>query len=488
MQARPHSSVLPALVALTLVAASVCGCGLLRSTVEAPGRVVSAARPGKKAPPVDPNLVQARFMRFADVFAVEITDATRAFSERAGTPEARIQALTWRIDHTNAMWRLASGQRPFAALLDGILTITFLRNAHERRWLAEWGEADRPMLDALVRLEQGIWSLAAEALTEAQLAQVRSLVETWLAGDPASLVVDVAKLPGFDDLAGPDQGKGSIVGELTGLLSVDPLSGLEPAVREVAQTRLLLERFFYYLQRMPEIVSARVEILVQRSGQSAEVSGALASVERVSLAAASLAATAEALPASFATEREAALAQISAELTAQRAGLVADLETARAPLAELLEETRGTAEAGRDMSDSLAEALRVLDAFVGRFMEDGGEPAGATALAEPPAGASAEPAGRPFDITDYGTAAERIGVAARELGTTIATLDRSLPEVQRVLEEAAARADRSVDHAFARALQFLGVALAGAVLALLVVRRIAPRPRAVPGGPSAGRE
>jgi len=465
------------LLAALAVSAGLCGCGLLKTTAELPSRVAGAALgPGATPPPLDPNLVQARFMRFADIFALEIARATREFAERTGTPEGRIQALTWRTDYTNGLWRLAGGQQPYAAVFDGIVVITYLRKVHEERWLSRWGEANRPMIDSLVQLEEGVWSIADEGLTDEQLRQVREIVATWLAGDPASHVVDVAKLPGFGDLTGQSKaGPGSVVGEITSLISVDPLSGLEPAVREVQQTRLLAERAFYYLQRLPELLSARVELLALRSSQSAEVGGALASVERASQAAASLAATAEALPASFATEREAAFTQLSRELTVQREGLVHDLETARAPLTELLEGTRGTAEAGRAMADSLTETLQALDTFVGRFAGKDQEPSGSAPPSSAPSAADGEPAGRPFDITDYGATAERIGVAARELGTTIATLERSLPEVRRVLDEFAARADRSLDHAALRALQLLCAALAGTALASLLVRRISLR-------------
>ncbi|HEX6885209.1 MAG TPA: hypothetical protein VF530_17680, partial [Planctomycetota bacterium] len=164
----------------------------------------------------------------------------------------------------------------------------------------------------------------------------------------------------------------------------------------------------------------------------------------------------------------------SAELTAQREGLVADLESARAPLVELLGETRGTAESGRAMADSLTGTLTALDAFVGRFddpVEEAGQP---PATAAAPATAE-EPAGKPFDIAEYGLAAERIGVAAGELEQTIATLDRSLPEVQRVLDEAAGRAERAVDHAWTRALQLVGLALGGIFVVVLVLRRMPAR-------------
>ncbi|HEX6884257.1 MAG TPA: hypothetical protein VF530_12840, partial [Planctomycetota bacterium] len=340
---------------LLVLSVGLGACGLLKSTAEMPGRVASAAfKPGGQAP-ADPTLVQTRFMRFADLFASEIEQATADFAARAGTVEARVQALDWRIDYANTLWRLASGPRPYAALFDAIIVVTYVRHLHETHWTEVYGAADQPMIEALQRQEQAIWNLTAEGLPEPYLGKVREIVAAWLAGDDASRIAEVAKLPGFADI-GAKQG-GGLVGDLTSLVRLDTLSGLEPMVREVAQSRQLLERVFYYLQRQPEILSARVELLTLRASQSSESQGVLASVERVSLAAESLAATAATLPASVAAEREAALTQLSAELTAQREGLVADLESARAPLVELLGETRGTAESGRAMADSLTGTL-----------------------------------------------------------------------------------------------------------------------------------
>ncbi len=486
-RSRSRSGALP----LSIIAASVSGCGLLETTAEMPGRVASAATESDtKPPPIDPIVLQARVMRFADVFAVEISRGTREFAEITGTPEGRIQALTWKIDYANWVWRLAAGPQPFVALFDSIVTVSFLRSIHEELWLPEWGEADRPILDSLVRLEESAWALAKESLTDAQYEQVRTIISTWLADDSANLVADMTKLPSYFDLTSSEEdSETSLFRELTGLMRIDPLSGLDPAVREVAQARQLAERVFFYVQRMPELLSSRVELLAQRSAETPQVRGPLESVDRVSQAVASIAATAEALPANFRAEREAALAQISAELTAQREGLIRDLEAAREPLTEILEGTRSTAEATRSLSEALTVTLQTADSFVGRFVskEDdaGGAPVPADAPAEPAGESAAEPAGRPFDINEYGAAAEQIGVAVRELGETIATLDRSLPQVQRVLEEAGARADRSVDHVLVRALQFLAAAIAGSAIAVLLVRWISLRWRQAGARPTA---
>jgi len=452
-------------LALASLSAVLTGCGLLRKTAEVPAWAASAVSP-EKEPALDPNIVRAGLQRFADRFAVEIAVATTEFATRAGTTEAYQQALQWRLEYTSLLWNLAAGQHAYVGLFDSIISISFLRDVHEKRWRTQWGEADQPVLDSLQELDGAIWALAGKALSPQQVEEVHRVVVEWLESDPQVVNLELTKLPGFSELGEPKEGGGAVSAvfqEISGLMSVDPLQGLEPAVREVERSRQLMERVFYYLQRLPELLNVRVELLAQRTLHSPDVLAALASFDGVSRAAQSMAATAEGLPERFAAEREAALAQVSSELTAQREGLVKDLEEAREPLTQLLQDTRGTVEASRAMSETLTETLHALDAFVGRF--DKGDEA-------PPAD---EPKGRPFDITEYGATAEQIGVAAHELGETVATLDRSLPELRRVLDEAAERGTRTVDHAFVRALELLGAALAGGALTVLLVRRFSPR-------------
>jgi hypothetical protein len=167
----------------------------------------------------------------------------------------------------------------------------------------------------------------------------------------------------------------------------------------------------------------------------------------------------------FSAEREAAIRQIGDELAAQRAGLVRDLETSQAPLTALLQGSRDTLVAAEHASTELAGAVHALDGFVGRFEEE----------AEPgPAPPPTEPA-KPFDITEYGASAERIGTAARDLTALVAELDSSLPELQRLVDVAAQRGEQGATRVVRQAL-LAGLALiAAAALATILVRRLARR-------------
>ena len=54
---------------------------------------------------------------------------------------------------------------------------------------------------------------------------------------------------------------GPQLGRLYDQLRLDPLVGLDPATREIAQTRLFAERAFYVMQKMPQLLRWQLELL-----------------------------------------------------------------------------------------------------------------------------------------------------------------------------------------------------------------------------------
>jgi hypothetical protein len=446
-------------------------CKLISTAANAPGQVASGLMGGNSKPSdrIPPNVLQAGIMRFSDTFAARVTQATQDFAERAATPEARIEGMNWAIRQCTSALTIATGPNANIALLDMLVLVTLGRMAHEEYLLPKvWGEADRPMVEVFQSLEKDAWIVAGQMLTQAQQDEVRATLREWRDENPNLAGTAFVRLPAFRDIlkARPEDkpDKGNSLGDL---LSVDPLSGLEPAVREIERTRLFGERTMFYLQRAPIILSTQVELLSMKLLRMPEVHSALEDSQRISQAAASIADTAAKLPEAVRVERETAVKQIADELSLQRQGLVADLEKSEAPTRKILADARATLEAGAQMSIALQGAIGSLDAFLGRFAEK-----------EPQAGAPppppAEP-GKPFDVTEYGEAATRIGSTARELNGLVTSLDQSLPQVQRVLDEAAKRGDQTIDHAFERGIQLGAFLIALVAVAMLGVRWISAR-------------
>jgi hypothetical protein len=52
---------------------------------------------------------------------------------------------------------------------------------------------------------------------------------------------------------------------------MDPLAGLDPTTRELAQTRLLAERAMFIAQRMPQIIQWQAELLTIRTAELPQV-------------------------------------------------------------------------------------------------------------------------------------------------------------------------------------------------------------------------
>jgi hypothetical protein len=160
-------------------------------------------------------------------------------------------------------------------------------------------------------------------------------------------------------------------------------------------------------------------------------------------------------PGLLSGEREAAIRQFIQAI---------NVETAN--LRQLAIDVRATLEAGTATSNSLNTAIRSFDQMVAGFEK----PA--------PAGAAAQPAGRPFDITEYTAAAAEITRAANELQELMAGVGKDSPALVQAADHATARLTDVVDHAYWRILQLIGLSLLGGLAAALAYRGITRRWRA----------
>jgi hypothetical protein len=414
-----------------LLAFALTSCGVLRSAAEAPGRIAGAVLPDKEPERPPAAMMLASLLRYSDIVVVRVDHALVEFERVAGTREAEIQAARWRVDVLRWGTQLAAGPNSLTSLLDLLVALTVQRWLLEDHWIPEvWGEAARPMHAAIELSEHEGWSLSERYLTPEQVEKARLLLARWRTGHPDLEPGSLVAFPTFQTLVEPEEDPDAV--SLFGAFGLDPLSGLEPASREIEQARQFGERALFSLQRAPRILGAELDLRQHEAR----------------------------------TELSAVTDELAAELTAQRAGLLADIEAAHAPLGELLAEARATLEAGEQTSRAITTGIATLDGFVARFDDSGEAPVEAD-----------EPRGEPFDVTDYGVAAERIGVAARDLTTLPAELDARLPEARALLDETAARGTATVERALLGVL-LVGLALiAAAALAAWLVRR-RPRSRA----------
>ena len=232
---------------------------------------------------------------------------------------------------------------------------------------------------------------------------------------------------------------------LFALLGIDPLSNLDPAVRELAQTRELAERTIYYAQRVPNLVDMQVELLTDQFATTPETTRLLANIDRATVAAEATGRLAAELPGVLAQEREAAIRQFMDAIT---------VETAHTR--ELVVQVRGALDAGTATSNSLNTTIRSFEQLMAGFEKP-----------QPVNGPPAAP-GKPFDITEYTAAAGEVTRAASELKQLIAGIERGEPALAEVSSRAAVSLQQVIDHAYWRMAELLG---------LLLHRRPCRRPR-----------
>ena len=167
------------------------------------------------------------------------------------------------------------------------------------------------------------------------------------------------------------------------LLAIDPFGGLDPATREIAETRQFGERLLFALQRLPLVVRLNAEVLANEAARELEVERLIASLEHASAGIAQIAATASALPD-----------RLKAELNAdsdQLGGLAGHL--------------RSTFEAATAAAGATNQVLQTYGALSERRRAR---------------------RGKPFDINEYSRTAASIGDAATNVIGMLGQMEKTV--------------------------------------------------------------
>jgi hypothetical protein len=402
--------------------------------------------------------VQLKVMRYADDYSGRIRDPLEALNRQAASSEERLAAHDWRIMQSTAAYTIASGPNPMVNALDMIVLATLSRMVvedYESGGLS--GPRAAPLLEAHRSLERQAWALVEGVADSEQTNHLRALIVQWRAEHPGARTVSQVRLADFAAIAGQRGDEAHGGGGVFALIGLDPLSNLDPAVKELEQTRLLAERTIYYLQRAPDLLDMQIERLAYQLAIMPEAKQTLAGVERVSVAAEAFGELTADAPTIIARERHALVADLTAALHTEQERMQA-----------LLVEVRGVLQAGTQTSESIGGTVAALDALVARFQPQEVRPA-----------ASAEPR-RPFDITEYAQTARELASAAQDLQALLVQLDTSSAGVERLAGTTTLALEEVVDRAFWRGLALIGALAIAALFAALAYRYIAaalPRAR-----------
>jgi hypothetical protein len=376
-------------------------------------------------------------MRFADEYTGRVKEATTAFQEHAHSPEERLVAQDWKVQQAQSAYTIASGPNPVSNVLDMVVLATLSRMVLEDAWVkGHYGERATPLRDAHRKLEEGAWELSSGFLTPSQSGQLREVIDRWRAQNPNVRAVAYIHFRDFAKSIGTSED--SSPGNLFSLLGLDPLTQLDPAVRELAQTRELGERAIYYMQRVPGLLDMQVQRVTYDFAVMPETRSVLTDLDRVSRVGSAADRLVGYLPDMVDRERQALVSQ-----------LMRELDDRRGTISSLSADVRSTLEAGTQTVNAVYATLETADRLAARFPKS------------PPS--SADRASRPFDITEYTQMLRELTGTVRELDTLAQHADEALPAVGRVTDQAAGRLQAIMDRAFLQLLLLIVVAWAGAI-------------------------
>lgn len=411
-------------------------------------------------------LVQSEIMREADGYSSVVAQAADDFAAKVGTLEARTAALQWKLEQATAAFVNATGENPNLNAVDMVVLASLSRSVMEDYWVGQkFGQSALPLLEAHRKLEQSAWSVVEGVLTVVPRDELRKLIADWFQKYPNQRHVGAVRLREFTGILGNKavDGLAAKPNSVLNLLNIDPLSGIDPAVRALEQTRYMAERMMYYAERAPMLIRWQVELLTYGLAGQPAAQQMLSNVASLSRSAAIFAETAQQLPSLVTTQREAAINQLFAGIATERSIILSNLNSQEATLRELLPEVRQTLATGGNMANSLDGAIKSLDAFV-RYVS-------------PPATNPAPPStnSQPFNVLDYGTAAAQVGAMSRDFNVLITSANQSATQLAVLSEQATAKAERVVNRAFRLGLLLVVILLVGSVLAALVYRALANR-------------
>ena len=468
-------------VAAGVLVALACGCAIIDDGRQDDETSVPIGRTG-----VTTDQLQSEVMAFADRYGGLIDQGYAQIVDSTEEVKVKSRAMNNRVQWYTAAVQIATSKNPVAAVLDMTVMVSLQRELWDGYWMKQWftGPGAQAMSTRLAQLESEIWEINGEVLNAEEQAALRELVRTMRERYPDQVLVSTLRASEF-----ASDRRGSVVRMrggrgLLGLFGLDPMAGLSPATRQVAEARLLGERAFYFGARLPQLAQWSAEATLLELTAEPEIQRLMYAAEQAGDASERAAAVAEELPvilrderieaidqaaSRLRDEREAALTQFFDGVSAEQDAFWSRLESDQEELRRTISELRGAVEA----SDALTGSMRTMLGEANRLTES------IERLQ-----AMKDPDSAPFDIGAYQAAAESATEGVRELNVALESATRLVAAlesgegasvVREALSEGTAGANEVVDRMYRRGLALIGVFLAGLLVVLIAHRFVVAR-------------
>ncbi len=233
---------------------------------------------------IDPQQVQGSLMSFAERYVVSIADVSDRGRMNATTPEGRGAVLRMRLLGGMGAMGNAVNPNPIVGLMDMAIMTTLTRESLEIPSLKQAIGPQNYELFAqtLTAQEADIWGIAGDYLSQGQIEELRAAAKRWQEAHPNQEFIGGARLADFPESKETKNAGRQIADSIFGLVRLDPFTGLDPAVRQVEESRILAERMFFYVQYMPMLLSWQTDLLYNQMIAQPEMSQLLKDTSLVS--------------------------------------------------------------------------------------------------------------------------------------------------------------------------------------------------------------
>lgn len=390
---------------------------------------------------------------FADTYVSLLTHVGDQYYDMTKSPANRAQANAFLVDTALALYVVASDPNPIAAMLDLIVLASLTKWAAEEHWSKVLDDESGPLIEAFKKGEAQAWRIAERMLDEQQQQALREMIKVWTQKNPDQRFVANVRFADFSEMRRQMHSSHPGAQSLFGLFGLDPMASLSPTTREIERSRMLAERSFFYLKRLPLIITASAFQFYYDIAASEEAAQLRANIQTFADSAESLARVADEMPDRIAervaVERDAAIKQVQEAIAVERDAFFQSLDTEEPRMRGLMSELRQTL----DSATALVDAVAVLKPR------------------------ETDVAKEPIDINDIRAVVEQTTLAAGGLNQLVQSVDRvlapddmemRLTQLDLMLGQAQQRGQEIVDRAFKLGAMLIGIAL----LAMICYRAV----------------
>jgi hypothetical protein len=418
-------------VCVVLAIQAISGCTLIQKTTQLPVQAIRSLPFLHDSSRVyDPVSLQETLLRFADNYIISTIISVDSLKQD-GKPLERDFIVLAKIRLTSDIVSLVTGSNSLNNLISTLIYAKSLRKSIDDYWApVHFGDSAQVMRNALDDRIQELEKYASGILTPQQIIELESVIMEWQKSHPTtstsagelaniSIVSQVLK-------AGNQTRKEEDSKSVFSLLDLDPLASLDPATQELAETRLFGERTLFLTQRLPQLLEWQMELLTLRTTHIPEVSSLVDSAAGISKASERFSLTVQDLPSIIHKEQDAFMSR----LKEQQAGL----DT-------LARDTEKTFAEGTRMAEATREVIVTYKNLLNLINEQ----------------SSKDPNDKPFDITEWGTTADRVERMSSSLNTLLESLviKGESPQFQHLEISTTETAQKIIDYALWRGLLFL---------------------------------